>query len=209
MSHSVLSTFVLSALALALAGCTPASKEEPSPEPEPEAVAIPLAAIYSTNGQKGLIAVHGGATAPGGFDMDEMHREFRGGISNIFLANADDIVQAVSATRRAFTSGMSAEVPVLPRLTEVRRPAAFWMVVFLGIRGSEPPALLVRSVERKGKVIRLGFQRYAGGGKTKDSHRYFIWVPLGKLDSGKYTLELFDAETKEVTLTRRVTVGAK
>jgi hypothetical protein len=209
MSNPVTVTFALSALTLALAGCISPSKEEPNPEPEPETVTIPLASIFSTNGQEGLLSLRNGAADPCEFDMAAIRREVGSGSSNIFLANAGDIVQAVNATREAFLGGRSAEVPVLPELAGGPKPTSFWMVAFLGVTGSEPPAWVVRSAERKGKVIRLSVQRPAGGGETKDSHLYFVWVPLGKMEPGKYTLELFDAKKKEVTLKRRVAVGAK
>jgi hypothetical protein len=78
--------------------------------------------------------------------------------------------------------------------------------VVLGAAGSDPPAWLVDSVERKGDVVRLGYRKREA--KSKDRHPYLFWAPLGELEPGSYALELFDAEKKEVTFLRRVTVRA-
>ncbi len=200
-------TVVFVVLALLVTSCDSASKEKP--EPEPVAKTIPLKSIYSTNGQEGLIPVKRREKDPSKAHLEAIRQEVRGGASNILLVNGDDIVQAVNATRWAFTGGRSLEVPVRPEPGDGPKPASFWMVAFLGIDGSTPPAWLVRSAERKGQNIRLSVIKPKRNSSTKDERHYFVWVPLGKLEAGRYTLELFDTETKELTLMRRVIVAAK
>ena len=39
---------------------------------------------------------------------------------------------------------------------------------------------------------------------TTDVVPYYAWVPLGQAQAGTYTLELFDADRKDVMLQRRV-----
>ena len=36
---------------------------------------------------------------------------------------------------------------------------------------------------------------------------YFVWVPLGPIAAGSYTLELYDNDRKDVLLTRRTFVN--
>jgi hypothetical protein len=37
-------------------------------------------------------------------------------------------------------------------------------------------------------------------------HRFYYWVPLGKLNPGVYAVELYDSGLEAVTLMRRVEV---
>ena len=80
------------------------------------------------------------------------------------------------------------------------------MAAFLGVSGSGP-AWLVKSVEVSGKKIRLVYEWV--GTKANDSHPYFVWIPLEKLQPGAYTLELFDQRRNHVALFRTVTVTRK
>jgi hypothetical protein len=165
---------------------------------------IPLGSIYSTNGQEGLKAVRLGLEEPYGHDLQEIVREFRSGASNIVLVRGKDIAAALKATRWAFTANRPADVPVDPEDGSKRAP--LWLVAFFGAAGSDPPAWLVQSIEVRGRLVRVVFVKPKRLISTRDSHLYFIWVPLGKPEVGTYTLELFDAEKREVTLLRRVTV---
>jgi hypothetical protein len=77
-------------------------------------------------------------------------------------------------------------------------------VAYLGVAGSEPLEWRVKSAEVQRHVVRLTYTKE--GARTHDLHPYFVWVPLGELKAGTYTLELFEQDLKKVTLSRRVTV---
>jgi hypothetical protein len=198
-------SLVLAACLLATVCSGPAPKGKPAPEPDE--ARLPLRSVYSTNGQKGLRAVTKRPGEAYAEDLTLIAREVRGGSPNVLLVRGDGIGEAVAATRRAFTGAVLADQPVRPEGESV--PASLWMVAFLSVEGSEPAAWLVRSAERKGKVVRLSVERPKRGDASKDMHPYFVWVPLGKLAAGRYTLELYDAGSKEVTLMRRVTVPGR
>jgi hypothetical protein len=137
---------------------------------------------------------------PYGPYLEQFLREFQFGPSNVVIVRGKDFTEALTATRLAFLGGRSADQPVDPEVEP--KSAELWLVAFLGAAGSEPPARLVQSVERRGKSVRVTYRKRLS--ETKTSLPYFLWVPLGKLESGAYTLELFDADRQEVTLLRRV-----
>jgi hypothetical protein len=173
-------------------------------------VKIPLGSIYSTNGQKGLKAVTTRAEERYATDLLHLRREFRSGASNVILVRGKDIAEAVNAARFAFTAARSADVPVDPDDPRVTaKGAPVWLVAYLGTAGSSPPYLLVQSVERQGKKVRVTFRKAKTTIMSSNLHRYFVWVPLGKLEAGTYALELIEAGKKEVTLLRRVRIPKK
>src|SRR5262249_44939678 len=159
-----------------------------------------------TNGQKGprrmtadFFLGEGGSEKyiePYGLFLQQIRREFRGGASNVILVRGKDITQAVKAAALAFVRGRSANGPVNPE--GETKPPEIWLVAYFGTAASDRPAWLVDSVERKGKIIRVAYRLCSAEGK--DIHLYFLWVPLGELERATYTLELFDADRKEVTL---------
>lgn len=193
---------VAASILLGLAGCQgrPAGKV---PEPEPEgAKIIPLKSIYSTNGQEGLKMVRGGDTEGYHHHLNLLRRECRSGASNVFLVRGDDFATAVKSTWQVFRCGCSADVPKGPSDDQGQR--SLWLVAFLGIDGSSPPAWLLKGAVQKGNVIRLSVAQPERLAVSADLYHYFVWVPLGKLEASTYTLELFNAEQGEVTLVRRV-----
>jgi hypothetical protein len=172
---------------------------------------IGLGVVFGTTGQKEIKPVSAGfRPRPGGGkeylepygpDLARLVREHRGGASSVFLVRGKDLTEAVRATWEIQTAGARADVPV----TAGRQPskAPHWLVIYFGVSGSSPPQWLVRSVEVRGKTIRVSYNR--GKAETNDEHPYYLWVPLGQLAAGNYTLELFDADAWEVTLMRRCT----
>lgn len=193
----------------------PAAAQTPPPASErlrAPAQKIELAWIYSTNGQKGLRPVTSSSfrLADGtreyaqtyGLDLANIRKDFHGGGPNAFLVRADDFTNAVRATSLACLGSRSLGVPIGP--DDNSEHTHFWLVAHFGTTGSDPPAWLIQSAQRRGNALRL---TYVGGQpETKDMHHYFAWVPLGWVEPGTYTLELFDAEKKQATLRRRVEI---
>lgn len=163
---------------------------------------VPLGSIYSTSRQKGLKLIDQGVgdkTFPN--EMRELYQQsIRMGASNVFLARGDDIAAAVKATWEVFTHGQ----PVSEAVSADRRSKSkqYWLVAYLGVSGSDPPAWLVKAVEVSGQNIQVAFTNPGSG--AKDEHPFFVWAPLGRLKDGAFTLEMFDEEKKQVTLSRRV-----
>jgi hypothetical protein len=168
---------------------------------------IPLESIYSTTGQKSLKPVKGHHSEPYSNDLSQIRSGLRSGASNIFLVRGNNITQAIAATRRLFVGGGAADVPVLEGVGLEEGP--LWLVTYFGSAGSKPSAWQVEPVEQKGKTIRVPFWKPGRLGSTSDIHAYLVWIPLGELEEGAYTLELFDINQREVILMRRVLVEAK
>ena len=79
------------------------------------------------------------------------------------------------------------------------------MVVYFGV-ADVADTFIVKSAEKKGRAFRVAYEFDQSEVSLKARHQHFAWVPLGRLQPGVYTLELFDAKAMEVTLMRRVTV---
>ncbi len=129
---------------------------------------------------------------------------FRSGPSNGFLVRGKDIRQAIRATFLSLDGVRAVDLSVGPE-EDLPQPSELWMVAYLGTAGSDPLAWRVQSVERTGKRIRVAYVKQKP--KSKDLYPYFVWVPLGELESGTYSLELFNLGENQAELLRRVTVG--
>src|SRR5262245_44746788 len=199
-------------LQAAVVGCNGRQEQETSkqqhvfaPAPKEKAVKIPLASIYATWRQEGLRRI----------PNDEAHtRDLNAllggdgkGPTNVLLVRGKDIGEALKTTRWAYTVDWGGDVPVPP---EGRRPepASLWLAAYLGTNSSVPPAWQLVSAERRGNVVRLTVRRPARDKTTRDLRRYFVWVPLGELAAGTYTVELHDAGLGPI-LKRYVTVEKK
>jgi hypothetical protein len=195
-------------------GVLPAAAPAP---PQDKVEKIPLASVHSTSHQKPLKPVSRGFNLQGngekkyetsyGHFLEEIFKAYHTGAANVFLVRGDDIGAAISATWEVCVCRRRAERPSAPY--EKGEHKSLWLVAFLGIAGSEPPHWEVRSVERKGRTVRLAFAPSETGSETNDEEQYFYWAPLGKLDPGACTLELYDEQEKAVVLTRRVVVDNK
>lgn len=184
------------------AGC---STHAPLPEEaEPTVRKISLDSVYSTSGQQGLKHVGRRLDELGGPEVQTLGRDFRGGASNLFLVRGNDIAAAVKATYWALNASQWADVVVDPE--DKSKSQEVWMVVYFGTAHSTPTAWVVESVERNTKLYRVSFLMPEVKQMTCDLQQYFVWVPLGKLGPGTYTLELYDAGQKQLNMMRRVKV---
>jgi hypothetical protein len=169
---------------------------------------IPLESIYSTSGQQGMQYLTRRLDQPYGPHLQEIYDKFKCGASTLFLVRGKDIAAAARAARRVLAGYREVDRPVA---TEAQAEVApLWLVVYLGpASGSTPPRWWIEGVEVKGQVVRLTFSNPKPLWSTGALHQHFLWVPLGTLKAGTYTLELFDADKKEVVLSRRVTAAEK
>lgn len=169
---------------------------------------IPLNEIYATTRQARVSLVRPGSREPYGEVLTRLFRQWGPpGASNVFLVRGKDFETAVKATYRVLWCALNADFP--GHDCEGRPPGAplepLWLVAYLGTAGSEPPGWLIHSAEQSGATIRLSY--VTGRPTTNDGHEYLVWVPLGHLDGGIHTLELFNHTEQYVTLMRRVQVS--
>ena len=146
----------------------------------------------------------------------------RGGPSNVLLVHGDDFRWAVWSTWQAYNhygtytaeNALPARDPDPEKKDDPDPPkdvnkSAVWVVAYLGTDTSD--RWLIKSVERTGNRVRVSYtDRYKNpggvGATVGDSTPYIMWAPLGRLDAGKYTLELYETNEMEVKLTRLVLV---
>ena len=181
-------------------------------KPGDKMTSIPLNSIYSTSIQEGLKVVNPGhANAAFENQMQELYRQsIKMGASNVFLARGDDIAAAVKATWEVFTRWRSVDEPA--SYDRRSKSGQYWLVAYLGVTGSTPPVLVVKSVEVSGQEIRLTLTNPGSrnpGYVTHNLHPYFFWVPLGKLETETYALHLVEAGAEASVLLRRVKVRAE
>jgi hypothetical protein len=164
-------------------------------------VTIPPAKMMTTSDQEGMQRV-------GELFQRANEQEFgHSGASNAFLVDAANLNDAVGATGRILLGSRAADIPASNELGPVS--GRQWLVAFLGAAHSSPVRWVVEKVAVTENNIRLTYHKPESAIATSDIHRYYYWVPLGKLAPGTYQVELFDADEKAVTLMRRVKVEAK
>jgi hypothetical protein len=169
---------------------------------------IPLETCYATLGVGGCQFITDGGGTPYAFDLGELIHNHRAGASNVALVRGKDIVDAVQATRRIFAAGRRADTPVAPNPSDTKaEPLSLWLVAYFGMGPSTPGFGRVQAVEVRGQTICVMYTRAQALKATADVCHYYVWVPLGSFKAGTYALELFDADRKEVTLLRRVTIA--
>ena len=160
---------------------------------------VPLNAVYASFSQEGVKPLDSSV------EGEELNR-----ISSllqeaplIVLCVGDDIAAAEKASTESFAMPLdSACVSGAP--TDI-----LWAAAYLGSDGSVPPAYQVRAVEVRGKTIRICYERDQSPVRSCDLRSYLVWVPLGLVEPGAYTLELFDVGTREVTQSRPWQVTVK
>lgn len=127
------------------------------------------------------------------------------GASNVFLVGAATWHDAVRASTNVFFGAHSANTPA-PVGAPRKNPGGFWLVAYLGSAHSDPLPWVIDNATVKDKKIRLAYHNSKSITASRDIVPYYYWIPLGKLESGVYELELYDADQEAVTLMRRVTV---
>ena len=128
-----------------------------------------------------------------------------GNSSNVFLVDATTPHDAVNASWSVFIGPFSGSTAATVNTADPVR-GSHWLVAYLGTAGSEPSYWIVDKATINGRTIRLTYRIRDPGPETRDSHRYYYWVPLGTLKPDTYKVELYDAGLEEVTLMRRVEV---
>ena len=129
----------------------------------------------------------------------------RNGASNVFLVHGNDIEEAIWPSYQVICEGYGAETAHSP--DDSISPV--WLVAYLGKHLINPEEWEVESVTVEGRQIRLKYGR-PNGKEWRPSVQwlspYYYWAPLPKLAPGVYSVELYDASEKAITLLRRVKV---
>jgi len=201
------------ALALLAAGAlgVASAPGQPPPKSNPPAEKvrmIPLESCYATEGVSGCPHVKR-VDEPYSFDLNELIRNNRTGASNVALVRGKDIAGAVKATRWTFAASHRADIPVPPNPGDTKADSMpLWLVAYFGMGPSNPGFGRVQAAEVRGQTVRVAYAlARSAAGATQDEVHYYLWVPLRQAGAGTYTLELFDANGKDVTLLRRVAVA--
>jgi len=146
---------------------------------------------------------------PTGPALEHFYAATKGGVApNMFLVDAPDASSAIEKSSNVFAGDRSADIPVS---VNQRNPArgSHWLVVFLGIAGSDPIRWYVDSVSVHHRQVRFNYHRNPMEDSSSDLHYYLYWVPLGTLEQGIYQLELCDVGVQAITVTRRVVIKKK
>lgn len=170
---------------------------------------IPLKSIYGTTGQLELkslttefkVLTNGDRQfkEPYGRALEHILNKYRNGASDIFLVGASDISRAIEVTGGYVAGGY-----VSPEKAGQKAERGYCLVAYFGVGEKTHLTWQVESVMTNGNSIRITYSKKQQ--KVMGSLPYFIWLPLGELDNGPYTLELFDSVAREVIFMRQVTI---
>jgi hypothetical protein len=210
MNRVVLSFgFAIAALLSAVAAA-----ETPNEQADERRV-IPLSAIVTTSPQNGLQHVRDA------LQQEDCERKsaatvgylrqiqsVANGSSNVFLVDATNICDAISASFSIFLGSRSADTPAPVNTPDPIR-GNHWLVVYLGLGPSNPTWWIVESVTVEGSQIALTYRKSPPSPTTADEHPYYYWIDLGALDPGFRELQLLDADSGSATLARRVEVAPR
>jgi hypothetical protein len=174
---------------------------EPDPEPKARAYKAPLKSVYLTFKQEGTKPFKRGSKEDPNGELDAIWKlELRD--RQLFLVRAGKVGAAAKAARKVLSGGHKGDAPA----SAGDGTDEYWLVAYLGTTGSTPPAYSVLSAERQGRTIRLSVEQTKPGPNTNDLHPYFVWVPLGKIPDGTYTLEFYEDGKRDKDLDRKVVV---
>lgn len=194
---------------LLIFGCLAIGVLSASAQPPPKAESpadkvrtIPLESCYATFGGSGCKFLLASDREPHGHALLELIRRHESGASNVVLVRAKDIANAVSGARRTFAGGGVGDTPGLPASLEWA--PELWMVAYIG-KGPRG-WWTVRSAEVSSRTVRVTYALTKRIHATADVLQHFLWLPLDRIEPGTYSLELFDADRREVMLVRRVVV---
>jgi hypothetical protein len=195
MRSSLLAVFgVLSGLVLIIAAQLGAFQTD-------DTRVIPLNTTYATFTQEALKPTDGIVNSD---DLDQVLGALREMPQQIAFCAGKDISAAVKNSAAAFSRPEDQ--------SEVLRDGTnepLWVAAYLGTDGSMPPAYQIRSIELTGKTLRVAYERDESPGRSCDLRAYLIWAPVGPIEAGVYTLELFDVANQQVTLSRTYSVTTK
>ena len=170
--------------------------------------AIPLDTAYATFNQEGMKSLDNVSNTEA---LWEIFNQVQEGLQRIVFCDGKDIAAAVKSAGMSFTmSAMSSsmEGQPVPAIT-IDPEDTVWLAAFLGSDGSVPPAFIVRSINVKGRTIRVSYDRDNSSGRSCDLRSYMVWAPVGRVEAGEFTLELFDVTAGEVTLIKPWQVSVK
>jgi hypothetical protein len=177
----------VAALALAWACAGTHGGDDPDPEPKAKVYKVPLKSVYVSFEQEGTKHFDRGSKEDPDGELRAIWKVELGEEREFFLVRACKVGGAAKAARKVLSGQHKGGAPA----SADDGAAEYWLVAYLGTLGSEPPAFSVVSAERQGRTISLRVQKIKRTLVSKDRHQYLVWVPLGKLPNGKYTLELY------------------
>lgn len=178
------------------ASVAPAQVKPPAPKPKE----IRLDMAYTWTGQKGIKPLDLDQPA---MSVNAMYKQLLShGLSNVVLVRGSDIGDAVALTQVAFRSGVG--TGVLTRPNDNNPSNLLWIVAYVGRDSSSPLHYEFLRVEQTGNRFRVEYRDNRPDGGSDEYIPYAIWVPVGELEAGKYTLELYEAKAKDVVLSRLI-----
>jgi hypothetical protein len=199
---------VIGGLGVAVVGVAPG---RPAHVPADPVRTIPLGSCYSTFDGSGCRQLTQGISESPGQELGRIYAKHQGGASNVVLVHGKDITAAVKAACGPLIGGAPADTPALPDPDAgAAKREPLWLAAYLGIAGNTSIGWRVHAAETRGLTARLTYSQSRRTGPIGSIVlQYLVWVPLGEVRAGTYTLELYDADRKEAMLSRRVTVAGR
>lgn len=162
---------------------------------------VPLTTVYATFNQEGLKSAD---DATNNEDSAEILSAIREATPRIVLCVGPDVVAAVKSSTPTFSLPEESVLDMAGSASET-----MWVAAYLGTDGSLPPAYRIQAVEVRDKTVRIAYKRNESPERSCDLRPYMVWAPIGPVEAGSYTLELFDMASDSVTTTRLCHVTVK
>jgi hypothetical protein len=158
---------------------------------------LPLTSVFANFEQEGLKRATLDEKQPFQHHL-EFFLKLKPVASNVFLATAEDLNEAIGAGLR-FNGRPELAIP------SPDDKAQLWLIVYFGSSSSSPPQWSIVSIEQSDNKITVEYERPANNvQRTADLNPYFAFAPMPKLEAGLYDLELKDRSANLVTIARKV-----
>lgn len=200
----------MAAIALCGIGIGAVSMTQLAKQGEGVAKNIPLKEVYTNPQQDGLNNLKE-LDERGKIQFNEFGKE-KLDLSNIFLIRAQNISQGVVSTYSVLTGKDGPAFHVPPKVKEGEKimekkgPGDYWLVLYCGVTGL-PLEWSVKSVRRTDRIVEIRCHPREKNGVVQPVILHqFVWVPLGQLEEGTYTLRWIDDSNGELILSRREAV---
>jgi hypothetical protein len=151
---------------------------------------FPLDCIYSTSVQKGLKAMERDQRVLN--HLSSLRRAPCEPSPYVKLVRANDLAEAM--TWKAEANDGSIAKPI-------------WLVAYLGFSAANSAAWVLESATLERQTIRLVCHHDDGLEKTRNTQKYYYWMPIGELEAGWYTVAVYDSKAKTLVLSCKANVA--
>jgi 2-keto-3-deoxy-6-phosphogluconate aldolase len=130
----------------------------------------------------------------------------RSGATNVFVVRGADIEEAIEVTAMITLGLQCLDSQDTYRLSKKELAKNFWLVAYFGA-GTVPCPFQIDEVKKSNGKLSLTYSVPKQLFSTMMSNPHFVWIELGDLTPGRYSLELRQTDGHESSVTRSFKVS--